>query len=134
MSLAKLAAVSLVMLISSLSNHQYQVSSFWLTDMTMFQQPIGISTNNKLTPQQQQQDVINNSNLAEISQDLNPTKPTTIVEERNSSPPKAPVTYATPRIAKVVAKDEKVSFVDNKIGSINIQKLTHFGKVLRKHT
>lgn len=134
MSLAKLAAVSLVMLISSLSNHQYQVSSFWLTDMTMFQQPIGISTNNKLTPQQQQQDVINNSNLAEISQDLSPTKPTTIVEERNSSPPKAPVTYATPRIAKVVAKDEKVSFVDNKIGSINIQKLTHFGKVLRKHT
>lgn len=107
MSLPKFIAVSLVMLISSSSHHKYQVSSFWLTDMTMFQQPITIST------QQQQQDVIN-SNLAEMSRDSNPTKSVT-VEEGSSFPKTAD--NAIPRVAKVSAKGEKVSFVDNNVSS-----------------
>lgn len=116
MCLLKLLVVSLLMLIASSSRGKYQVSSFWLTDMTMFQPPVGISlnndnNNNNKPSQLEQQDTMkstsSNFGSASVADRSQAQQMKSEAEKSLSSVPK--VDNAIPWLAKVSAKDGKVS-------------------------
>lgn len=110
MNLLKVFLVSLLMFISSSNQDKYQVSSFWLTDMTIFQPPVGLNSNNndnnnnKLLQQEQQGSVKTSVEPAVEQSQL--TK-----SAQKSSLSVTKIDNAIPWVPKVLAKDGKVSLL-----------------------